>query len=147
MQGLETYSTDPAFLDCLVPFAQATGTGSCYALWRIDERADLATLPVVVFSDDGDEAVIARNLRELLQLITIDIEPLIESGYACTYYRDKAWEHQRYHAEYIAWLDEHFGLSPIDDLDAAIGLAAAAHSEHGDRFANWVRQHCPDVKG
>ncbi|MDP9795316.1 hypothetical protein J2S43_003828 [Catenuloplanes nepalensis] len=49
--GLEAdWSKDPEFLSALIPFARATGGGSFYALWRIDDRADLAALPVVAFT-------------------------------------------------------------------------------------------------
>src|SRR4051794_33348434 len=62
--GVEAgWSKDPEFLSRLVPFAQANGTGSMYALWRVDDRSDLATLPVVVFGDEGGQHVVARNLR------------------------------------------------------------------------------------
>src|SRR5689334_19351679 len=49
------WSKDPGFLARLVPFAQANGTGSFYALWRLDDRADLAGLPIVVFGDEGGQ--------------------------------------------------------------------------------------------
>src|SRR2546430_16116125 len=66
--GLEAgWSKAPEFLGRLVPFGQATHSGSFYALWRVDDRADLATLPVVVFGDEGGQHVVARNLRELLR--------------------------------------------------------------------------------
>lgn len=42
------------FRERLVPFAQANSSGSFFALWRRDDREDLATLPVVFCGDEGD---------------------------------------------------------------------------------------------
>ena len=72
--GVVGWSADPEFTAKLVPFAQANGSGSFYALWRLDDRADLAALPVVVFGDEGGLHVVARNLRELFQLLGFDSE-------------------------------------------------------------------------
>src|SRR4051812_29076850 len=47
--GLRTWSRDPEFLGALYVFAQANDTGSQYVLWRVDDRPDPASLPVVVF--------------------------------------------------------------------------------------------------
>ncbi|MCZ1013123.1 hypothetical protein [Streptomyces noursei] len=50
----------------------ANASGSRYALWRVDDRAELATLPVVVFGDEGGIGLVARNLRELFQQLGCD---------------------------------------------------------------------------
>ncbi|GHG99421.1 hypothetical protein GCM10018780_26100 [Streptomyces lanatus] len=65
----DAYSPTPELnlLDRLIPFAYATHSGSFYALWRCDDRTDLATLPVIFFGDEGDLYVEAANLRELLR--------------------------------------------------------------------------------
>src|SRR5688572_7054759 len=67
----------PEFLHRLVPFAQANGTGSVYALWRVDER-ELAALPVVVLGDEGGYHVVARNIRELLALLAVDVDLYVD---------------------------------------------------------------------
>lgn len=129
--GLEAgWSKDPEFLAALVPFARATGGGSFYALWRIDDRADAATLPVVVFGDEGGQHVVARDLRELLQILTFDAEPSIDWD-RVYFYRGEDDEHRDAHQDYVAWLAEHFQLSPVTDADAVV---AAAQAEFGARF-------------
>ncbi|MGW6023062.1 hypothetical protein [Streptomyces sp. NPDC055099] len=97
-----------ARLDRLVPFAQATGSGSFYALWRCDDCADLATLPVILFGDEGDLDVVASGLRELLRLLAIDHE-----WYLSQEERDVDEEHSPAHGEYLVWLEERFGLSAL----------------------------------
>ncbi|MEU3618905.1 hypothetical protein ABZ725_42275 [Streptomyces sp. NPDC006872] len=127
------------FTDCLLPFAQATGGGSFYALWKIDDRPDPATLPVVVFGDEGGEHVVARHLREFFQLLGFDEEISVdhESAY---FYRDEDEPHTDSHEEYVAWLDQHFGLPAAEDPDAVL---AAAQTELGQRFADWIRPFLP----
>ncbi|RII20737.1 hypothetical protein DSC45_02735 [Streptomyces sp. YIM 130001] len=131
--GLHTWSENPEFLSRFIPFAQANGSGSDYALWRCDERTDLATLPVVLVGDDGDLYVIARNLTELFQLLAIDSEPLADVGFLAA---GDAEEHSEGHHEFLAWLNQNFGLGPPEDPHALW----TARKESDDRFRAWVSQ-------
>jgi hypothetical protein len=141
--GLEAgWSKDPGFLRQLIPFAQANGTGSFYAFWRVDGRTDLATLPVVVFGDEGGEHVIARSLRELFQLLAYDTEITVD-GDSAYFYRDTDHRPSAHHQAFADWLDEHFGLAVVDDPDAVI---AAAQAEFGERFAQWKARYLPQYK-
>jgi hypothetical protein len=133
--GLEGgWSKKPEFLNGLISFAQANGSGSGYALWRVDDRADLATLPVVVFGDEGGQHVVARDLRELFQIIGYDCEISVDWDEAY-YYRGSDYEPRDEHPAYVAWLAEHFGLAPATEPDA---LVAAAQAEFGERFEAWA---------
>jgi hypothetical protein len=137
------WSKEPEFLGRLIPFAQANGSGSFYALWRVDDRVDLATLPVVVFGDEGGQHIVARNLPELFQLLGADMWFTIDH-YRCYYYFDEGDdddEHRPHHDDFVAWLAEHFGLRPADDPDAVL---AAAQAEYGERFTNWWRNFLRD---
>lgn len=130
------WSADPEFLDRLLPFASANGSGSEYALWRVDDRADLAALPVVAFGDEGGAQVIARDLRELLRILAYDVELTIDWDSAC-YYKDDEHEASTRHDDYVAWLGEHLGLTPDEDPDEAI---AAAQAQYGEQFARWCKK-------
>ncbi|MFI1336032.1 hypothetical protein ACH4U7_39135 [Streptomyces sp. NPDC020845] len=123
--GLDTWSEDPEFLAPFIPFARATRSGSHYALWLCDDRADLATLPVVFVGDDGDLDVVARNLLELFQLLTIDDETLNP---------DLVEQHTDGHQDYLTWLNETFGLRPPEDIDAL----KAGLKEHDEQFKTWA---------
>ncbi|MET7465682.1 hypothetical protein [Nonomuraea sp. NPDC005501] len=50
----------------MISFAQANSSGSMYAIWRKDDRADLATPPVVALGDEGGIHLVARDVRELI---------------------------------------------------------------------------------
>jgi hypothetical protein len=131
--GLHTWSGHPEFLSRFIPFAQATGSGSDYALWRCDDRTDLASLPVVFVGDEGDLYVIARSLTELFQLLAIDSEPLSHYGFPDP---ESVEEHSDGHSEFRTWLDQNFGLGPPEDLDALW----AERKEYDDRFRAWASQ-------
>lgn len=133
------WSADPAFTGRLIPFAQATGGGSFYALWRADDRTDPSGLPVVVFGDEGGEHVVARTVRELFQLLGFDAEIMVDWKEAY-YHRDADEPHSPCHERYTAWLDRHFGLRAAADPDAVI---AAAQAEFGRRFTDWARPFLP----
>ncbi|MBU2668800.1 hypothetical protein KOI35_35345 [Actinoplanes bogorensis] len=130
------WSDDAEFLAGLTPFAEATGSGSFYAFWHLDDRSDP---PVVVFGDEGGQHVVARNVREVLILLTFDAEPMVDWD-EVTFYRAPDDEHSTAHDAYVTWLAEHFDLSPTDDPDAIVKVAQA---EFGDRFTAWADAHLP----
>lgn len=129
--GLHTWSEDPDFLSPFIPFAQANGSGSNYALWRCDDRTDLATLPVVFVGDEGDLYVIARNLRELFQLLAIDREPFDDFGFLGS---GEVAEHSDGHHEFLTWLLQNFGLEPPADVKALW----TGRKQADDQFREWV---------
>jgi hypothetical protein len=132
--GLHTWSEDPGFLSRLVPFAQANGSGSAYALWRCDDRdeTELAAVPVVFVGDEGELYVIARSLMELFRLLALDSEPHSDIGF---FVGDEGVEEHSYaHEEFVAWLDRNFGLAPPEDPEALW----AERKPHDERFRTWA---------
>lgn len=98
----------------------------------MDDRADLATLPVVVFGDEGGLSVVARNLRELRQLLGYDCEISVFDDEA--YFLRDGYdndEHSESHREYVGWLAEHFGLAATEEPDS---IMQAAQAQFGERF-------------
>jgi hypothetical protein len=126
--GLDTWSADEAFVSRFLTFAQANGTGSIYAFWRVDDRTDLASLPVVVFGDEGGQHVVASDLRDLLRLLAYDTEVMVDWADAY-YYREPDQRTSRNHDQYVAWLADRFGLTPPDDPDPIVEAARARYGE------------------
>jgi hypothetical protein len=91
-----------------------------------------------VFGDEGGEYVVARNLRELFQLVAYDAEIMVDEN--AYFVRDDDYEQSLCHGEYVAWLDQQFGLRPADDPNAVV---KAAQKELGDRFASWIAPFLP----
>ncbi|MEV4246677.1 hypothetical protein AB0J63_25040 [Streptosporangium canum] len=92
---------------------------------RETRRADLAALPVVVFGDEGGIHVTARSLRDLFRRLACDRPLWVDwagTGFG---------EYEGYHRDgdgrgraretYLAWLDQHFGLTPAAGRRPAIG--------------------------
>jgi hypothetical protein len=131
------WSDTPAFLEKLLPFAQANGSGSFYALWKHNDDTPLADLPVVVFGDEGGEHIVAANIPEFLRLLTIDAEPMIYEG--VSYYKDPEDDNESAYAEdYRNWLKEHFALEPLEEADDII---APAQERYQAAFDEWKGQY------
>ncbi|MDI3406897.1 hypothetical protein [Streptomyces cavernicola] len=128
------------YLDRLIPFAYATSSGSYYALWRCDDRPDLAALPVVFFGDEGDLCIEAGDLRELFQLLGADPDPEeLDDYFDLDAPQDRA-DRERFDvtlAEYREWLLREFGLAPLDSRDAVDEQRADAYAL---RFAHWIAE-------
>lgn len=132
--------TKPDFLDRLIPFAQANGSGSEYAIWRVDDRDDLATLPIVVFGDEGGEHVVARDFRDLLRILGFDAEPMVDHD-EVYYYRGEDDEHSGAHDRYVKWLRKRHDLRPARDADR---LVKKAQDEFEARFREWIDPYLGD---
>ncbi|MEV4243806.1 hypothetical protein AB0J63_10400 [Streptosporangium canum] len=134
------WSDAQEFIDAFIPFAYANGSGAGYALWRVDDRADLATLPIAVFGDEGGIRLTARNLRDLLRQLACDRPLRVDWGGASFaeydgYHREREGAAEA-HATYVEWLNQHFGLAPADDPDE---LIYAVENELGERFEAWIK--------
>lgn len=116
---------EPELKRGLLGFASANGSGSLYALWKRDDRTDLASLPVVLLGDEGGIHIVARDLREFFQLLgALDAD--LDCDWADVGQRDRHELPGR--ARYLAWLEENFGLTPPDD---AWSIIEAAQKELG----------------
>ncbi|WP_431262354.1 hypothetical protein ACQ859_19650 [Roseateles chitinivorans] len=129
------WSKDPAFLARLTAFGVATGSGSFYALWNPEDGSAPAQWPVIVFGDEGGEWVIAGNVRELLQLAALDVEPMVMHDSAYFYIDDEDDEEDEDDeddGEYIEaivayrdWLKATFDLEAVEDPDPVVEAAQA----------------------
>jgi hypothetical protein len=132
---MEFLADEPELQRGLLRFAQASMSGSLYALWRVDDRADLATLPVVLLGDEGGLHLVAADLREFFRLLGAldselgcDEEEVFLTGDDELPGRDA----------YLAWLDREFGLTaPEDPFD----VVEAAQAKFGQQFTTWQASH------
>ena len=115
------WSDDQNFLKDLIPFAMATGSGSFYALWNNGTDKNLAEWPVVLFGDEGGEWVVARNLRELLQITTCDVEPMLYGE--VSFYKDEEHESSVEIDKYKYWLTSRLKIEPIENPSAIVRSA------------------------
>ncbi|MFI1931062.1 hypothetical protein [Streptomyces sp. NPDC020330] len=134
----------PPIADRIRPFAQATGSGSAYAIWLLDDRADLATLPVLLLGDDGGVHVVARDLPELLRVLASGWSPMC--GWDSVDYYDEREEEDGYdpcpgNPAFRSWLRDSFGLEAAEDPNAVVRAAGA---ELRDAFTAWIGPLIPD---
>ena len=106
--------------DRLIPFAQANHSGSFYALWKRDDRADLATVPVIFCGDEGDLYIAAGSMREFFRQLAVYDADVADDVPA----RDA----------YVSWLERTLELTPVEDPAAHYD---AVLLEHGRAFCDW----------
>ncbi|MFI1221620.1 MULTISPECIES: hypothetical protein [unclassified Streptomyces] len=138
----------PQLSDRIRPFAQANGSGSTYAIWLRDDRADLATLPVLFLGDEGGVHVAARDLPELLRILASGWSPM--GDWDSLHYDDESedgdgddgYDPCPANPAFRTWLRERFGLEAAEDPNAVV---RAAGDELGDAFAAWIGPLIPDA--
>ena len=116
----------------LIGFAAANDSGSTYALWKRDGHTDLATAPVVLLGDGVRIHVIARDVREFLQILG-GLEGDLACDWEGVFARDE--DELPAQARYHAWLDDTFGLAPAGDPWEVI---ENAQRELAGEWAEWI---------
>jgi hypothetical protein len=134
---LRTFSKEPAFLNRLFPFAQADNNGSLYAFW-LEKGQDLNTAPIVVFGSDGGYHVVASNLRSLLRLLSLDVEPMVDEDGVYYYKDEENYEPSLYSRKFKKWLREYCFLSPISTNFVAEQLVEEAQDLYQELFLLWM---------
>lgn len=136
--GISTWSENKDFLKRLMPFAQANGSGSTYALWDDGENKELNNLPVVVFGDEGGYHIVAENILGLMQLLTFDAEISVDYAEIYFYKDEDDYKESENLSVYINWLKENFNLDPINNTKVIINKA---QEKYKGKFNNWVGQY------
>lgn len=105
------YSLDDAYFERLIEFANADGTGSKYYFWVNEKDIELENAPIVVIGSEGHTQIIAKNIKELLQLLSFG--PEIMDG---TFYRDDEYfEDMENSEEFREWMKNELNVNPIKD--------------------------------
>lgn len=140
--GLSTLSPEPDFLDQLIPFAQADDSGSFYALW-LHQQQDINYAPIVIFGSHGGIHIVSCNLLEFLQLISLDVEPMIDEDGVYYYKDEENYEPSPNLRKYKKWLRDYYHLSPISTNFAAEQLIDRAQECYQEAFLEWIHPFLP----
>lgn len=135
--GLKSWSEDSSFLDRLLPFAQANGTGSFYAIWNDGTTKPINEMPVVVFGDEGGTHIVAENILQLLHLITFDTEISVDLKHAY-FYKGGDYEKSRDLNKFLKWMLENYGLNQTLNPSEII---TSAQRKHKEEFDKWFSQY------
>lgn len=134
--GISTWSEDPDFLQRLMPFASADG--SIYAIWDDGSGKAISKMPVVLFGDEGGVDIVAKNILELMHLLTYD-------SYICRNYlkeircqKSDDDDPSPYAAAYKKWMKKMFHLDEIVEPDAVI---KSAQDEFKASFDAWFKKY------
>ncbi|MBN9297559.1 MAG: SMI1/KNR4 family protein [Filimonas sp.] len=133
--GLKTWARNKGFLNRLNPFAQANGTGSFYTIWNDGTGKPVDQMPIAVFGDEGGIHIVARNILELLQMLTYDAEIYVDFDSAYFYKDEDDYEESPDHKAYLDWLKENYNLGPVEDPDR---LIEAAQQQYKQSFDAWL---------
>lgn len=141
--GLSAWCESKAFLDCVIEFAQANGSGSIYALWLAEPKGELSKQPVIVLGDEGGAHVVAENLKDFLRLLTLDMEPMVDWD-EVSFYRDgDDYEPSEDREEYIEWLEHTFSLKPVKSADE---ILKSVRKKYDKKFRQWASKFIEDIE-
>ncbi|MCM2416628.1 maleylpyruvate isomerase family mycothiol-dependent enzyme [Streptomyces sp. RKAG293] len=115
----------PEVADRLRVFALANESGSTYAVWLLDDRADLAQLPVVFLGDEGGVHLGARDMRQFFRIVASGWTPSANwkaIGYTDDRGTDAGQGFWPANAAFRAWLRRHFGLEAAEDPNSVAVL-------------------------
>ncbi len=139
--GLKSWSEDEHFLNRLLPFAQANGSGSFYAIWNDGTDKSLSQMPIVVFGDEGGVHIVAENILQLLHLLTFDAEISISFEEAYFYKDEDDYESSEGLEEYVTWMKGDYGFHQMEEPDA---LVKVAQERYKTVFDQWFAQYFSD---
>jgi hypothetical protein len=137
--GLKSWSENQSFLDKLMPFAQANGCGSFYAIWDDGTGKPINQMPIVLFGDEGGIHIVAENILQLLHLLTYDTE--ISANIDEAYFENKDpddYEESEDLEKYLEWLKDDYGLTQIGNPESIIKIA---QNKYKTAFDNWIGQY------
>jgi hypothetical protein len=131
------------FLNKLIAFATANGSGSIYAIWINDDEKPLNELPIAVFGDEGGVHIVAENILQLLHLLTYDVEIEVDDNNA-HFHKDKnAYQKSQNLGKYLEWIKENYNLDPIIEPEKIIKVA---QGKYKNIFDNWFKQYYPTCR-
>ncbi|RPE12822.1 hypothetical protein EGT74_04565 [Chitinophaga lutea] len=142
--GLKTYSEEEGFLNSFIEFATATGGGSIYAIWVINENLDKC--PIVVFGDEGGIHLVAKNTTDLIHLLGYDVEIFVDWSSAYFYKGGENDNRSEHRDAFLAWSKTNFGLEPVRTDEEAAAIVQVASDQYADSLYDFLIKYDIDVE-
>ncbi|MCJ8155540.1 hypothetical protein MKJ01_17410 [Chryseobacterium sp. SSA4.19] len=139
--GISGYSDHEEFTDSIIEFAMADGSGSSYAFWVRNNNKNLSEAPILAFGSEGGIHIVAKNIRELLQILTFDVEPAIGWDDIYYYKDEDDYEPTEKTEEYRKWVLEKYGIETTEDPDE---IVKNAQEMYENEFQNWLKKYYHD---
>ena len=132
---LKTYSEQDEFLNSFISFAQADASGSMYAIWIKDHNKSLDDLPIVAFGSEGGYHIVSENIKDVLKILTYDVEPMIDWDSISFYKDEEDHEPSKYIAEFRNWLAQNYQIETTNNPDE---IVQKAQEKYQEGFREWM---------
>lgn len=139
--GITGYSDDDEFTNSIIEFAMADGSGSTYAFWVRDKNENIHEAPILAFGSEGGIHIVAKNVKELLKILTFDVEPAIGWDKIYFYKDEDDYEPTEKTEEYKKWVFEKYGIETTENPDE---IVKSAQEIYEDEFQNWLKKYYND---
>jgi hypothetical protein len=136
--GLKSWCKKQEFLDAFIEFATANGSGSSYAYWLVEK--DIEKCPIVVFGDEGGIHVVADSTKNLIHLLTYDVEIMINHE-KITFYKDEdEYEKSENKKEFVKWAKEKFDLKAIKSNEETEKIISGAKNKFQGKLNSFLEK-------
>lgn len=147
------HSLDEEYFERLMVFAMADHSGSDYAFWVSEVGMSLEEAPIILIDSEGDLVVIAKNIKELLKLLSFG--PAICTDRFYKFIED--YEAPEDAALFRQWMVNKMNIQPIDQTKLVISkdddrimvsaevnnIMKAADKAYGEPFRTWMETLTP----
>lgn len=142
------WSLDDEYFERLLIFARADGTGSSYAFWVSERGISLENAPIILIGSEGDICIVAKNIKGLLKILTLDVEPVAFDD-RCNFGRLlEVYEASAYAPQFKRWLLDAFNIQPVktqidkhgeyEDSDEVNAIIKEANDLYQKPFETWM---------
>lgn len=147
------HSLDKEYFERLMVFAMADHSGSDYAFWVSEVGMSLEEAPIILIGSEGDLVVVAKNIKELLKLLSFGPEICTDKFYILI----EDYEAPENAAIFRQWMVNKMNVQPIDQSKVAISkeddeimvseevdnIMKAADKAYGEPFRAWMMTLTP----
>ena len=140
------------FLDSIVIFANADGTGGQYGFWLQDGQKNIENSPIIFFGSEGFMHIFACNINELIKILSFGGEGL----YGCEAHIYEDDEKEQYFQSFLRrnynfnnfreWMTKTLNIEPIsnwktDYSNEVRSLTDKADNKYSKQFDTWLARY------
>ena len=133
---IDTWDWSGADLDIakrdLIGLGQADGDGSLLAFWNDGSGKSIEEMPLVMLGSEGEFPIVARNMKDMLLLMSTGEELFIDCHYATCGFG-------KCNEGLAAWLKQAYDLEPLASAEEGNAIIAAAKEMYGEAFKAWAK--------
>ncbi len=147
------------YVNHMLPFAVADGTGGIVALWVRDKESDLEKAPIICYGSEGDISVVAQNIKEYVKILSFGAECMDGSCYHSIDDYDEESDFKDFKSEFLhynpnflifrKWMKDTLDVTPVkkwDDESSSVvdKIIEKAQKKLNKSFDKWQYQFYPN---